>query len=44
MINKDPWGNDYVLVREGSKFFILCFGKDGEEGTEDDIRYPAAKE
>ena len=36
---KDPWGNPYV-IREGDKpgkFEVISFGKDMQEGTEDDI-------
>ncbi len=36
---QDPWGNDYKLVKKGSKsYYILSAGPDGQEGTEDDIR------
>jgi len=38
--SKDPWGNDYRYVspgREGRSFDIWSVGKDGIDGTEDDI-------
>lgn len=34
----DPWDNEYQLKRDGKRFYILCLGPDGSEGTEDDIR------
>jgi len=36
---QDPWGNDYILVSPGERGRIDVFsvGRDGEEGTEDDI-------
>lgn len=34
----DPWENPYQLKKDGKKFYILCLGPDGVEGTEDDIR------
>ncbi len=35
----DPWDNPYQMKREGKKkFYILSYGPDGSEGTEDDIR------
>lgn len=35
----DPWDNEYQLKKEGkNKYYILCLGPDGTEGTEDDIR------
>ena len=34
----DPWDNEYQLKKEGKKYYILCLGPDGTEGTEDDIR------
>ncbi len=40
----DPWGNKYVLEKEGNKIRILCWGPDGQEGTDDDIMYPEEKE
>lgn len=40
----DPWGNKYVLEKEGNKIRIVCWGPDGQEGTEDDIMYPEEKE
>jgi general secretion pathway protein G len=39
-IPEDPWGNPYVLERDGSKIRIFSWGEDGQEGTEDDIVYP----
>jgi general secretion pathway protein G len=41
---KDPWGHDYILKcgdqapAECEGFCVLSMGKDGKEGTEDDIR------
>jgi general secretion pathway protein G len=36
---QDPWGSDYILVSPGEKGRIDVFsvGRDGEEGTDDDI-------
>lgn len=38
---KDPWGNDYVYVCPGRKntkgFDLYSKGKDGQEGTPDDV-------
>lgn len=34
----DPWGNEYQLKVDGKEYYILSFGPDGLEGTEDDIR------
>ena len=31
---KDPWGNDYVYMNEGSKPVILSYGADGTSGGE----------
>lgn len=39
----DPWGNKYVLEKEGNKVRIVSWGPDGQEGTEDDIMYPEEK-
>ncbi|WP_427981018.1 type II secretion system major pseudopilin GspG [Agarivorans sp.] len=38
-LQKDPWGNDYILISPGEKGRIDIFsaGLDGEEGTADDI-------
>lgn len=38
--NLDPWSNPYE-IREGdtvSQWVIISYGKDGNEGTDDDIR------
>ncbi len=36
---QDPWGNEYKLVKKGSKsYYVLSLGPDGAEGTDDDIR------
>lgn len=40
----DPWGNKYVLEKDSGKIRILSFGPDGQEGTDDDIMYPEAKD
>lgn len=36
---QDPWGNDYILNNPGeySQIDVLSVGRDGEEGTEDDL-------
>ena len=40
-VPKDPWGNEYVYKYPGSKDRsrpeLICYGKDGLEGTEDDM-------
>ncbi|MHC4549683.1 MAG: prepilin-type N-terminal cleavage/methylation domain-containing protein [Planctomycetota bacterium] len=43
-VEDDPWGNPYVLEREGNKIRVYCWGPDGQEGTEDDLMYPKEKE
>ena len=43
-IEDDPWGNPYVLERDGRKIRVFCWGEDGQEGTEDDIVYPPQEE
>lgn len=39
---KDPWGNEYVYEYPGeyneNSFDLYSMGKDGQEGTEDDIK------
>jgi general secretion pathway protein G len=40
----DPWGNKYVLEKDGNKIRVVSWGPDGQEGTDDDIMYPEAKE
>jgi general secretion pathway protein G len=40
---EDPWGNKYVLERDGGAIRVFCFGPDGQEGTDDDIMYPEEK-
>jgi len=37
----DPWGNKYILEADGAKVRIRSWGPDGQDGTEDDIMYPA---
>jgi hypothetical protein len=41
-VHKDPWGNDYVYKRVGSRasedYLVLSLGRDGRLGTDDDIR------
>ncbi len=39
----DPWGNKYVLERDGKSVKVVSWGSDGQEGTDDDIQYPAEK-
>ncbi len=38
---KDPWGNEYLYKCPGEKnpdgYDLCCVGKDGAQGTEDDI-------
>ncbi|WP_432455686.1 MULTISPECIES: type II secretion system major pseudopilin GspG [unclassified Agarivorans] len=38
-LQKDPWGNEYIIVSPGEhgRIDIFSAGLDGEEGTEDDI-------
>ena len=40
-LNKDPWGNPYVYLSPGDRhrdsFDIYSMGRDGTEGTEDDV-------
>ena len=36
----DPWGNPYVLERQGATFRVVSFGPDGLRGTGDDFAYP----
>jgi len=40
-IPKDPWGNDYIYVCPGKHnpegYDIICVGRDGAAGTDDDI-------
>lgn len=44
-IPKDPWHNDYGLRRlDGRRFEITCAGRDGVEGTDDDLVWPAVAE
>ncbi len=33
----DPWGREYYFSIEDGKPVVICFGEDGQEGTEDDI-------
>ena len=43
---KDPWGNDYLMI-EGDKtgeFEVVSMGRDGSQGTEDDISSRAKKD
>jgi len=36
-IPADPWGNDFIYMKEGKTPNIYSMGPDGEEDTEDDI-------
>jgi len=36
----DPWGNPYLLERDGADMRVRCVGPDGQAHTEDDIVYP----
>ncbi len=35
---EDPWGNNYELKTSGKRYYIISFGPDGQEGTDDDVR------
>ncbi len=37
---RDPWGNAYVLERDGNDVSIRSWGEDGRESTDDDIVWP----
>jgi general secretion pathway protein G len=40
-VPQDPWGNDYIYNKTGPREFeITSAGKDGQPGTEDDIKRP----
>jgi general secretion pathway protein G len=40
-VPQDPWGNDYIYNKTGPREFeIICAGKDGQPGTEDDVSRP----
>ncbi len=41
-LNKDPWGNDYVYNRSGSKYTVTSAGPDGQPGTADDVTSTSA--
>jgi len=44
-VEDDPWGNPYVLEKITSqRVKVICWGGDGQEGTEDDIIYPPEDE
>ena len=32
----DPWGNSYVYEADGNDFTLISYGRDGEQGGEDD--------
>lgn len=32
---KDPWGNEYGYIREGSSYEIISYGADGQAGGSD---------
>jgi general secretion pathway protein G len=36
-VHKDPWGSDYVYVRNGDGYEIYSYGKDKAQGGGDDI-------
>ncbi len=36
----DPWGNAYVLERDGADVRVSSWGPDGQDGTEDDLVWP----
>ena len=35
-IPKDPWGNEFVYMLNGTKIEMICLGADGKEGGEDE--------
>ena len=39
-IPADPWGNDYGYRREERRYWILTWGPDGLDGTQDDFSWP----
>ena len=39
-VENDPWGNACALDREGDDVCVRSWGQDGQEGTEDDPRFP----
>jgi len=39
-VENDPWGNAYALEREGNDVCVRSWGPDGQEGTDDDLRFP----
>ena len=43
-VEDDPWGNPYQLEPDGRQIRVRSFGRDGAEGTEDDIVYPRLEE
>jgi len=43
-VDDDPWGNPYVLGRDGARIRVYSFGPDGQEGTDDDVMYPREEE
>jgi len=43
-VPEDPWGNPYILERDGNKIRLYSWGADGQEGTEDDIVYPKVRD
>jgi len=43
-VEDDPWGNPYVLERDGARIRVYSFGPDGQEGTDDDVMYPREEE
>jgi TolB protein len=40
-IRHDPWGNPFVLEKEGETIRVVSWGPDGKQGTDDDIRHGA---
>ncbi len=43
-VEKDPWGNDYVLEVGDKGIVVWSWGPDGQEQTEDDVSYPDDRE
>ncbi len=44
-IPNDPWGNAYELKSlGGKKYKLMSYGEDGQEGTDDDVKWPREEE
>ena len=40
----EVWNQVVFLERDGKRLIIFSWGPDGQEGTDDDIRYPPEKD